>query len=187
MIENPQAVKKEVARLCDAYEQALVTNDTEQLDRFFWQSDQALRFGVTEELYGADKISEFRKIRKINFTDRTRLRQEIVVFGEGFAVATLEFSVVVDGTLKHGRQTQVWARLATSDWRIVSAHVSHKVQPDNMSQAYANAASSLAGMPIAIESAHQVASELERMGRIVEPLMQFPLDDTVEPAPVFTP
>ncbi len=30
---------------------------------------------------------------------------------------------------KHGRQSQVWVRFPDAGWKIVSAHVSHKVVP----------------------------------------------------------
>ncbi len=187
MLDDSEIAKREVQRLCDEYELALIANDAERLSEFFWQSEQALRFGATEELYGAEKISEFRQQRKINFTDRTGIRQDIVAFGPGFAVATLEFSAMVEGVPKHGRQTQVWVKFPEQGWRIVSAHVSHRVQPGDTYRQYVGAAAYLQGMNLSASSIPGVADELQRMGRLAQPLMNFPLDETVEPAPIFTP
>src|SRR4029077_21219846 len=60
---NDPAVVAEVAALHEAYEEALIGNDVEKLTGFFWDSPDALRFGVAESLYGAEKILAFRKAR----------------------------------------------------------------------------------------------------------------------------
>lgn len=189
-INDPDTVA-EVTALCAQYNEALIENDVPALRDFFWDSVLALRFGVAEELYGADQISAFRKARVVNFSDRRTLRETLLTIGQDFAVATLEFSVKVNGSPRHGRQSQVWARLPDLGWRIVSAHVSHKVTSSNLAafgsgaaSAYAAAASELLDLPVPPEFREGVATNLEIAGKIAAPLMAFDLEDC-EPAPRF--
>ena len=185
---NNADVVAEVTELCDKYEQALVENKVDVLKALFWESPHAMRFGVTEELYGADQISAFRDQRKINFSNRTVLRQDVLVLGRDLAIATLEFSVVVFGRPKHGRQTQVWARLGPAGWRIVSAHVTHKVVPSSGTEAdYGAAAAALLGLAVDPAYRDGVARNLQAMAAIAAPLMELELPTEIEPAPVFEP
>lgn len=186
-INDPEVVA-EVSAIFRAYEKALADNDVDALTGFFWDSPQALRFGVAEELYGAEQISEFRRTRKINFTDRTAIRDEIVTIGKDLALATLEFGVTVMGQRKHGRQSQVWVRFPDVGWRVVSAHVSHKVTPQPApATAFAQASERFAPLPIDPEFREGVAANLEIAARIAAPLLEFALDDEVAPAPTFVP
>jgi ketosteroid isomerase-like protein len=121
---NHPAVVAELTAQFEAYERALVANDVEALNDFFWESPLATRFGVSEELHGAEEIARFRAQRKVSFGDRRILRQSILTLGEDFGVSMLEFTAPGG---RHGRQTQVWARLPDLGWRIVSAHVSHRL------------------------------------------------------------
>ena len=191
---NQEDVVAEVRARFEDYERALVANDVEALKTHFWDSPHALRFGVTEELYGADEISAFRAARKINFTDRTSLKETVVSLGRDLAVTTLEFSVVVTGVgPKHGRQSQVWVRFPDAGWKIVSAHVSHKVVPPSgepakrEAAAFAAAAADLLHVPVDPAFKGGVAMNLEVMARLFQPLMEFELPPETEPAPRFTP
>ena len=121
MVNDPEVVAELSAQLKD-YERALVDNDVAALTGYFWASPDALRFGVAEELYGAEEIESFRRTRKVNFTNRKVLRENIVTLGPDFAVATLEFHVTVNGSQKHGRQSQVWVRFPDLGWRGSSRH-----------------------------------------------------------------
>jgi hypothetical protein len=112
----------EIAVEFDAYEQALIANNVEALDAFFWQSKEAIRFGVDENLYGAQAIAQYRRGVPDGRWRRTLLNTFIVTFGEDCASVTTEY-VQSDGV--HGRQSQMWARLPEG-WRIVAAHVSVK-------------------------------------------------------------
>lgn len=57
-------------------------NDAEVLTQMFWASPQAMRFGVTENLYGIDEIAAFRKgrspvnlartVQRLDFTKRAQ-------------------------------------------------------------------------------------------------------------------
>lgn len=120
---NDADVVAELKSLCADYETALMSNDAETLTRMFWSSPRAMRFGVTENLYGAEEISVFRKGRPPADLARTIRRLDIVTFGRDFGSVTLEFERAVNGKTISGRQSQTWARLPEG-WRIVAAHVS---------------------------------------------------------------
>lgn len=185
---NDPAVIAEVTACCEAYEKALVSNDVASLTRFFWSSPHAIRFGVNEQLYGADAIAAFRKNRVINFTDRRVLRLTVLALGADVAVAMLEFSLLLGGSPRHGRQTQVWTRFAPAEWRIVSAHVSHAIGTATEAwAAYAERAAGALQLPLAPAHRPGVAEHLARAAELAAPLLTFPLPPETEPAPIFTP
>jgi len=121
-INDPEIVA-ELQELYPKYEAALVANDAETLTRMFWASPHAMRFGITENLYGIEEVEAFRKARTSVNLSRTVRRLDIVTFGRDFGSVTLEFERKVNGKIFSGRQSQVWVRLPEG-WRIVSAHVS---------------------------------------------------------------
>ncbi len=121
-INDPEIIA-ELRELYPRYEAALVNNDAAALIEMFWDSVQAMRFGVAENLYGIDEIAAFRKGRAAVNLARTIRRMDIVTFGRDYGSITLEFERAVDERTVFGRQSQVWVRLAEG-WRIVSAHVS---------------------------------------------------------------
>jgi hypothetical protein len=121
---NAPEVVAELQALYPRYEAALMSNDAETLTKMFWASPHAMRFGITENLYGVDEIEAFRKARPAANLARTVRRLDIDAFGNDFGSITLEFERVVNGRTISGRQSQVWARFPEG-WRIVSAHVSN--------------------------------------------------------------
>ncbi len=121
-INDPEIVA-ELQQLYPKYEAALMANDAETLTRMFWASPHAMRFGVTENLYGIEEIEEFRKGRSPANLARVVRRLDIVTFGRDFGSITLEFERTANGKTTSGRQSQVWVRFSEG-WRIVSAHVS---------------------------------------------------------------
>jgi hypothetical protein len=121
-INDPEVVA-ELRALYPQYELALVSNDVETLVAMFWDGPEVMRFGVTENLYGADELAAFRKGRPGANLARTVTRMEIVTFGRDFGSVTIEFERESGGAGIHGRQSQVWVRLSEG-WRIVQAHVS---------------------------------------------------------------
>ena len=122
LINDPETVA-ELRALYTQYEAALMANDAETLTLMFWGSPQAMRFGITENLYGIEEIDAFRKGRSPANLARTVRRLDIVTFGRDFGSVTLEFERTVNGKTISGRQSQVWVRFPEG-WRIVSAHVS---------------------------------------------------------------
>ncbi len=121
IIDDPMA-KAELQAKFDAYETALMTNDLDALDGFFWPSELALRFGDTGSLFGISQIAAFRAARKGGSPQREIRNTHITCFGPDHGVATTEF--LREGEARLGRQTQVWVRFPDLGWRIVSAHVS---------------------------------------------------------------
>jgi|GEM_PF-275676 len=185
---NDSTVVAEVTACCEAYEQALVANDVPTLTRFFWDSPHAVRFGVGEQLYGAEAIVAFRQQRVINFTDRKTLRLTVLTLGQDTAVSMLEFSVVVAGQKRQGRQTQVWTRFEDANWKIVSAHVSHAVVPPAEAWlAFVDRAAAAVDLRLDPAFRSGVAENVNRTAEIVGPLLAFALPETAEAAPVFTP
>lgn len=117
---NLPHVQTAIALLFQTYEFALMQNDLETLDRLFWQSPLAIRFGVGETLYGIEAIRSFRHVRSPENLQRTLHNTTITTFSEDFAITTTEFERAGQPA---GRQTQTWVRF-NDGWRIVSAHVS---------------------------------------------------------------
>lgn len=104
-----------------AYEEALMANDVAALGGFFWTDERVLRYGPTENLYGATEIANYRAARDVSDLARTLENTRILALGPDMGVANTEYTRLKSG--RRGRQTQVWARLPEG-WRIVSAHVS---------------------------------------------------------------
>jgi ketosteroid isomerase-like protein len=119
-IDDPATVA-EVTAAFAAYERALMDNDVDALNRFFWPSSLVVRFGPGQNLYGIDAIAAFRAARVGGSPKRTLRETRITTYGTDFATANTEFQR--EGGVPPGRQSQTWARLAEG-WRIVSAHVS---------------------------------------------------------------
>ena len=123
MIINDPEVLAELRALYPRYEDALVKNDVDTLVGMFWAAPEVIRFGVSENLYGAEELAAFRKARPAANLARTVTRLDIVSFGRDFAGITLEFERTSAAGMVRGRQSQVWVRLPEG-WRIVQAHVS---------------------------------------------------------------
>ncbi len=51
-INLPQVVQEVTDAFVD-YERALLVNEMETLDDYFWDSEHTVRYGVAENLYGA--------------------------------------------------------------------------------------------------------------------------------------
>jgi hypothetical protein len=174
-INDPDVVA-EVRALHEEYETALVNNDVGKLTQFFWNSPLALRFGVRENLYGADQIEAFRKARPPLGLDRRMLNVQIVTFGSDCAIVTLEF---IRGE-HHGRQSQTWWKFPEG-WKIVSAHVSF------MYETYAEQAAALVGLPIPPSNSFAVGQNIERAIRIAAPVLDYVLTEQTQSAPRFEP
>ncbi|HSU23319.1 MAG TPA: oxalurate catabolism protein HpxZ [Variovorax sp.] len=118
---NRPDVLAEVTAAFARYEDALVHNKVEVLDELFWDSPHTLRYGATENLYGAAAIAAFRAARPSQGLMRELLRTVLTTYGEDFATANCEFRR--EGSARTGRQSQTWLRTARG-WRVVAAHVS---------------------------------------------------------------
>jgi hypothetical protein len=189
MLINDPAVIAELMKCHEVYERALIDNDTDVLDAFFWDSPYVIRFGVMENLHGAHEIRAFRKGRpKINL-DREIRRLDIMAFGDSAGIINLEYMRPWNGVEQHGRQTQFWFRFEEG-WKIVSAHVSLPLDQNRRGSAesgYLKAASEEIGLKIDPEYQTDVNGDLSRLAGVAGFLMQFPLSRDVEAAPVFQP
>ena len=120
---NIPEVVAEVTAMFERYEQALVTNDVATLDALFQPSDQTIRYGIAENLYGIEEIRAFRSARSPVSLARRLVGTRITTYGRDFAIASTMFHRdSLPG--KIGRQMQTWARLPVVGWRVVAAHVS---------------------------------------------------------------
>ncbi len=117
---NRADVVEEVQSVFAAYERRLMANDVEALDQYFWDHARVVRYGVAENLYGAEAVAAY---RRSCVPPRPRVLRHTVIttFGQDLGVASTEYRS--HGAAKTGRQTQTWARLPEG-WRIVAAHVS---------------------------------------------------------------
>jgi len=180
-IDNPDVLDELMACHVE-YEKALMENDVATLDALFWDSSLAVRYGVSENLHGAAEIHAFRAARPTAGLQRTISWFKITAFDEASGVINLEFVRVLEGVERQGRQTQFWVRFAQG-WKIVSAHVSLLPGP----QTYVDAAASRIGVPVHSGDRVAVIEDLSRIGTIAQFLMEFPLPQEVEAAPVFQP
>lgn len=121
-INLPDVVAEVTAKFA-RYEQALTTNDVATLTALFRADPLTIRYGIAENLYGADEILAFRSARPGINLERTLLRTVITTYGRDTAVASTMFHRASMGDRKIGRQMQTWVRFPDG-WFIVAAHVS---------------------------------------------------------------
>lgn len=129
---NLPEVLAEVTTLFARYEQALVDNDIDRLDRLFWASERTVRYGVGENLIGIDAIRAFRAARSPAGLARTLADTVVTTYGRDFATTMTEFRR--EGSHRSGRQSQTWVRFADG-WRVVAAHVSLLAPPASSANA----------------------------------------------------
>ncbi|MBI2732440.1 MAG: DUF3225 domain-containing protein, partial [Aquabacterium sp.] len=116
---NLPEVVQEVTRLFLDYESALMRNDADALNAYFWQHPAVTRYGINDRQLGHEALVAYRaSVPAPDFT-RTLHDVRITAFGPDMAVAMCEFKR--SDTDLHGFQTQTWVRLPEG-WRIVSAH-----------------------------------------------------------------
>lgn len=126
-VDRPEVVV-EVRAAFDAYEAALLANDIDAIDGWFWRDGRAVRFGIADRQYGYDEIAAWRATAAPVPADRVLTRVCVTTFGADVATVDCEFrngdaGGIDAGPLAIGRQSQTWVR--TDDgWRITSAHVS---------------------------------------------------------------
>lgn len=118
---NLPDVVAEVDAAFRRYETALVANDAATLSELFWDSPHTIRYGLAENLYGADEIRAFRNARPGADLSRDLARTVITTYGRDFATASTLYRRRESG--KTGRQMQTWLR-TPEGWRVVAAHVS---------------------------------------------------------------
>ena len=112
---------REVRECFADYEAALLANDVDTMDRWFWDDPAVTRFGIAECQYGPEEIARWRRQTLPVPADRRHVRTTFVPAGADVVVVALEFA---NGDAPgRGRQSQVWRR-TSEGWRVVHAHVS---------------------------------------------------------------
>ncbi len=118
---NLPHVVEAVRQAFEDYERALLINELQVLDDYFWTTEHTVRYGVAENLYGATDIAAYRRVCTPVGPGRQLRNTVISTFAEDYATVSTEFS---DGeTERTGRQMQTWVRFPDG-WKVVAAHVS---------------------------------------------------------------
>jgi len=118
---NDPAVVAEVRAAFEAYELALVANDVDALDEWFWHDERVVRFAFGDVQHGWDVISATRRALPRQTAPRTIDELTITTFDCDTATVWGVFRLVETDAIVH--QAQVWARIDGA-WRVVAAHVS---------------------------------------------------------------
>ncbi len=119
-VDLPRVVA-EIRAVFEIYERALLTNDIEALNNFFFAAPSTVRFGIAEHAFGIDSVRTQRSGLPRTNPERRLMNTVINSIGADVAIVSTEFTA--PDTTKVGRQTQAWVRFATG-WKIVAAHVS---------------------------------------------------------------
>ncbi|SMC44135.1 AtzH-like domain-containing protein [Polynucleobacter kasalickyi] len=120
-IVNQPEVVAEITKIFYEYEQALMTNDVEKLNQYFWQDERVTRYGIGDRQWGIQELVAYRQETPAPDFTRTLEHLRVSTFDQHTAICQVEF-VRSDTTLR-GFQTQTWLKMS-GIWRIVSAHVS---------------------------------------------------------------
>jgi ketosteroid isomerase-like protein len=120
-------VVAEVTAAFEAYEKALVANDTAALAEAFWDSPAVVRFGIADRQTGAGELRAWRAAQAQLPPGRRLYDTRVSTFGAELATVTTMFDYP-GGEDRPGRQSQTWVRLLEG-WRIVHAHVSQEQPP----------------------------------------------------------
>lgn len=115
-------VPPEVVDAFHRYEAALVSDDLDELARWFWPD--ATRFGTDGNQRGGAAIDAARR-RPHPPLHRSLTSTSLRVLADGVVLTEVEFRRTGGGP---GRQTQVWQRRGDR-WAIVHAHVSLHPSP----------------------------------------------------------
>ena len=91
MNSNLPDIKAEVEAAFGRYEAALVTNDVDTLQTFFWNSSLTIRYGINENLHGWEEIGAFRSARSPVGLERRISRTVITTYGCDFATVSTLF------------------------------------------------------------------------------------------------
>jgi hypothetical protein len=125
MVVEPQVnqpeVVAEITKIFYEYENALMTNDVNKLNQYFWQDGRVTRYGIGDRQWGIHELITYREATPPPDFTRTLEHLRVTTFDLCTAICQVEF-VRSDTTLR-GFQTQTWIKMS-GVWRIVSAHVS---------------------------------------------------------------
>lgn len=95
-INSPEIVAQ-VAQRHDAYERALVANDNATVRSFFWDSPDVIRFGIREEIYGTEALTDYLRTSTQVFLGRRMVRRSLLALGQDIASVMSENDQEVAG------------------------------------------------------------------------------------------
>jgi len=125
MIDDQQVnlpeVVAEITKIFYEYEVALMTNDVEKLNQYFWQDERVTRYGIADRQFGINELITYRQATPVPDFTRTLENLRVITIDETTAICQVEF--VRSDTNLRGFQTQTWIKMM-GVWRIFSAHVS---------------------------------------------------------------
>ena len=181
-LNDPDAACRRSRGLHDAYEAALAANDVAALNAFFWDSPHVVRYGVAEQLYGADELRAYPAGTHAALHRAPLVRREVSAFGTGFATVMSEIEMLIGGP-RSSRQSQTWVRFPDVGWRIVAAHVSAPLSASRGRPPWGGYVDADGPPPRAAARSRTsagVVANLERTAAIAAPLLAFPLPDEAE-------
>jgi hypothetical protein len=122
-VDDPQVLAELTAVFHD-YERALMSNEVDALNAFFWADARVTRYGIADRQLGIDALIAFRAATPAPTFTRRLENLRLCSFGADMAVAQVEF--VRSDTPLRGFQSQTWVRFGPGrdGWKIVAAHVS---------------------------------------------------------------
>ena len=82
---NKDEVVTEVRAAFTEYEQALIDNDVNKLNTFFWSAPESIRYGIADIQYGGDAIYAWRATAEAVSPQRRLHHTVITTFGNDFA------------------------------------------------------------------------------------------------------
>lgn len=119
---NRADIVEQVRAAFERYQKAQADQDLDALDQLFWESEQTIRFGMRETVWGKAAIRRFRGARHRPTAAGRIEHLSIAAFGDRFAALTASFRRG-DAEVGLGRWTQTWVRF-DDGWKIVATHVS---------------------------------------------------------------
>ena len=124
LVDDPVTLSSVTAAF-HAYEAALVANDLDALDGWFWDDQRVVRFAFGEVQEGAAAVEAARRKVSRQTGPRSIERLHISTYGAiGIGATATVFAVFrLDETGESVHQSQTWAYLDGA-WHVVAAHVS---------------------------------------------------------------
>ena len=116
-----QVAEREVTAAFEEYERALILNDLQVMDGWFWRDPRVVRFGIADAQLGFAEVQAWRAAATPVPASRRITRRHVLALDPDVVCVDITFES--DEQVGVGRQSQVWQR-RPEGWRIVRAHVS---------------------------------------------------------------
>jgi len=115
---------EQAVRACfTAYEEALSAGDVAAMDSWFADDTRTVRFGITDEQWGAEEVRRWRSVAPRVPAGRKLGETRVDLWADNLAVVTTLFRYPASELV--GRQSQTWLR-TPAGWRVIHAHVSER-------------------------------------------------------------